>query len=103
MTGGEGAFLTSLLDPPLTAQITMSLTNQPRGRQTFEMADRFKSENFSRAGLKNEHKYSAIKFYFSPYYNSDSMRTMSLAGFAATRLSHLGMMGLNDTRNVSLF
>ena len=31
----------------------------------FRTADRFKSETFSRTGLKNKHKYSAIKFYFS--------------------------------------
>ena len=44
----------------------------------FRLADRFKSENCSRTGLKNKHKYSAIKFYFSPYYNSNSKRIMSL-------------------------
>ena len=44
----------------------------------FHMAGRCKSENFSRTGHKNEHKYSAIKLYFSSYYNNDSMRTMSL-------------------------
>ena len=44
----------------------------------FGMADRFKSENFSGNGFRNKHKYSAIKFYFSSHYNSDSIRTMSL-------------------------
>ena len=43
----------------------------------FCLADQFKSEKFSRTGLKNKHKYSAIKFYFSSYHNSDS-RSMIL-------------------------
>ena len=37
----------------------------------FHMADRYKSKKFLRAGLKHKYKYSAIKFYFSSFYNSD--------------------------------
>ena len=49
-----------------------------RNGKLCRMANRFNSKKFSRTGLKKEHKYSAIKLYFSLYYNSDSMRTMSL-------------------------
>ena len=66
----------------------------------FRKADRFKSENFYGPALKIN--INIQQFNFISAHVTIGIQCQIWACFAATILSHLGMMGLNYTRNVSL-
>ena len=66
----------------------------------FRMADRFNSEIFSRTGLKININNQQLNFISA--HITIVIQYELRACFAATRLSHLGIIGLNDTSNESL-